>query len=335
MSETGATILGCAGQQLSKAEAAFFREAAPWGFILFSRNVGDAEQLRALCGDLREAVGREAPILIDQEGGRVHRLAPPLGRAWPAPLDHAEAASDAARALFLRYRLIAAELRDVGIDANCAPMADVAEEATHLFLKNRCYGVEPGVVARRARAVAEGLMAGGVLPVLKHVPGHGRARADSHLELPVVRASKDELEARDFAAFRPLGDLPLAMTAHIVYSAFDADRPATTSPRMIRHIRDGIGIEGLLMTDDISMQALHGPMVARAEDSIAAGCDVVLHCNGEMAEMEQVVAGSGTLWGAAARRADAAIAARRAPEDLDIAEAEEELRALGGMAGDG
>lgn len=314
----GATILGCEGPVLSASERAFMAGAAPWGFILFARNIETADQIRRLTHDLRDAVGREAPILIDQEGGRVQRLRPPLARDWLPPMDDiTRAGGNAARAMWLRYRIIAAELRGLGIDANCAPIADIAGPATHPFLKNRCYGEDLAAVTRLARAVSDGLLAGGVLPVLKHIPGHGRATADSHLSLPVVDAPAAELAATDFAAFAALADLPMAMTAHIVFAAIDAEA-ATLSPAMIRLIRDRIGFGGLLMTDDISMQALQGDLRDLSARSIAAGCDVVLHCNGDMAEMEAVADGAGTLTGQAARRGEAALAARRAPERADL-----------------
>ncbi|RBP93771.1 beta-N-acetylhexosaminidase [Rhodobacter sp. 140A] len=331
---SGATILGCAGAQLDRDEAAFFRAADPWGFILFGRNVETPEQIRRLTGDLRAAVGREAPILIDQEGGRVQRLRAPHWREWLPPLDQARAAGAAAapRSFWLRARIMADELRALGIDANCAPTCDIAGPRTHPFLRNRCFGSDPATVIANARATAEGFLAGGVLPVMKHMPGHGRAEADSHLHLPVVDAPAAELMETDFAPFRALADLPMGMTAHIRFTAFD-DAPATQSPRMIGLIRDEIGFDGLLMTDDIGMEALAGGMGARAAASIAAGCDLVLHCKGDRAEMEPAVAAAGRLSPAAAARAEAALARRLAPEPVDIRALEAELEALlGGTA---
>ena len=319
---TSAAILGCAGAQLGADERAFFREAAPWGFILFGRNVETPDQLRRLTAELRAAVGRDCVILIDQEGGRVQRLRAPYWREWLPPLEQ----PGGARGHWLRARLMAEELRAVGLDGNCAPTCDVAGPQTHPFLRNRCLGTDPQTVAVLARALAEGLLAGGVLPVMKHMPGHGRATADSHLHLPVVTASAAELEA-DFAPFRALNDLPMGMTAHIRFTALD-DAPATQSARMIGLIRQHIGFDGLLMTDDIAMQALSGGMGARAEASIAAGCDLVLHCNGDPAEMAQVGAGAGALGPEAARRAAAALARRQAPEPVDIAALDAEFGAL-------
>lgn len=324
-----AAILGCSGPGLGPDERAFFRQADPWGFILFARNVESPDQLRRLTGDLRAAVGRAAPVFVDQEGGRVQRLRPPHWRDWPPPLDQvAQAGAAAADAMRLRYRLIAAELRAAGLDGNCAPVADIAGPLTHPFLKNRCYGSNLRTVVDVARAVAEGCLAGGVLPVVKHMPGHGRATADTHLNLPTVTTSLHRLEATDFAAFRALNDLPLAMTAHVIYAAIDPDRPATCSPLVIAAIRERIGFDGLLMTDDLSMQALSGPLGARAAAALGAGCDVALHCNGDRAEMEAVAAAAGPLGAEAARRAAAALARRRAPDPVDIKTLEADLEGL-------
>ncbi|WP_410217455.1 beta-N-acetylhexosaminidase [Paracoccus sp. (in: a-proteobacteria)] len=310
-----ATILGgIAGPILAADEAAFFREADPWGFILFGRNVDSPDQLRRLTNDLRDAVGRDAVITVDQEGGRVQRLRAPHWNEWPAPLDQA---ASGPRAMWLRYHLIGQELRAVGIDSNCAPTLDVAQEGTHPFLLNRCLGTDPARIAELGRAAADGMLAAGVLPVIKHMPGHGRAVADSHHDLPVVDAAAADLEALDFAPFRALSDLPMGMTAHIRFTALD-DQPATASSRMIGLIRNRIGFDGLLMTDDITMNALSGTEAERARASIEAGCDLVLHCNGTVAQMEPVAQAAGTMTADAARRADAALALRRAPQDTDI-----------------
>ncbi len=304
-------------------------EAQPWGFILFARNCQSPGQVRRLTGDLRDAVGREAPVLIDQEGGRVQRLGPPHWRQWLAPLDQMSGAGAGhARAMYLRSRIIADELGALGINVNCAPMADIADAGTHGFLRNRCYGSDVATVTEAARAVTDGLMDGGVLPVVKHMPGHGRAFVDSHLHLPRVDDPAERLRARDFAPFRALAGLPMAMTAHIVYSAFDAGAPATCSPAMIRLIRDEIGFAGLLMTDDISMQALAGDLRTRCRAARDAGCDLVLHCNGDLDEMRVAAEAAGELAGAGLRRADAALMARTAPRPIDIAGAQAELGAL-------
>jgi beta-N-acetylhexosaminidase len=324
-----ATIFGLGGAILEADEAFFFAEAQPWGFILFARNVESPEQLRRLTSDLRDAVGRDAPVLIDQEGGRVQRMRAPHWREWSPALDQMLAAGQGGeRAMFLRSRLIASELREVGIDVNCAPLADVARAGTHPILRNRLYGSDPATVAGAARAVADGLMAGGVVPVLKHLPGYGLGEVDSHEDLPRVTAPAEELRGIDFAAFRPLADLPLGMTAHIVYTAFDAETPATLSPGMIRLVREEIGFGGLLMTDDLSMGALPGPIGERAERARVAGCDLILHCNGKMPEMEEVMAEAGTLSAAQLARGAAALALRARVEPLDIAAAEAELAAL-------
>ncbi|WP_082765611.1 MULTISPECIES: beta-N-acetylhexosaminidase [unclassified Phenylobacterium] len=317
----GACILGCSGPMLTPAEKAFFADARPLGFILFARNVETPEQVRALTVALREVVGRDdAPILVDQEGGRVQRLRPPH---WPAyPPARAYAALRRPEIARLGARLMAHDLAAVGIDADCLPVLDVPAPDGHEVIGDRAYAETPDAVAILGRAAAEGLIAGGVLPVVKHIPGHGRARADSHQALPVVQADWSELDGWDFAPFRALSDMPMAMTAHVVYAAIDPGGPATLSPTVIRRaVREAIGFGGLLMSDDISMGALSGGFRERAEAARAAGCDVVLHCNGDMDEMRAVAAGAGTLTGQAGRRAEAALARRpRAPEPFDVAE---------------
>lgn len=325
----GATILDAEGLRLTRDEVALFREADPFGFILFARNLDTPDQIRALCGNFREAVGREAPILIDQEGGRVQRLRAPLAREWMPPLDHVARAGPegAERAMYLRYRLIAHELRSLGIDGNCAPMVDLAGGDTHPFLKNRCYGSDPDTVARLGRAVAQAHLDGGVLPVLKHIPGHGRATQDSHYDLPHVAADAEELDDTDFAPFRALNDLPMGMTAHLVYDALDA-APATISPVVMEMIRHQIGFDGLIMTDDISMKALNGSLADLSRAALDAGCDVILHCNGTLAERAEVAHAAGRMTPQAQARADAALAARRAPDPLDIPGAEADLLRL-------
>lgn len=324
----GATILDAEGLRLSADEKAFFRDADPFGFILFARNIETPDQIRALCADFREAVGREAPITIDQEGGRVQRLRPPLAREWLPPLEHVVNAGDGAeRAMYLRYRLIAHELREFGIDSNCAPMVDVAGPQTHPFLLNRCYGEEPDRVAQLGRAAADGMLAGGVLPVVKHIPGHGRATQDSHFDLPHVSVNAEALDDTDFEPFRALNDLPMGMTAHLVYDAID-EQPATISPRMMTVIREQIGFDGLIMTDDISMKALSGSLTDLSHAAIAAGCDVILHCNGTLAEREEVAEAAGQMTALAQTRADAVLAARRDPAELDIPACEADLHRL-------
>ncbi|MEE2946124.1 MAG: glycoside hydrolase family 3 N-terminal domain-containing protein [Pseudomonadota bacterium] len=317
MTQFGATILGCEGLSLTANEKAFFADAKPFAFILFSRNIDTADQIRAFCAELRASVGYDAPILIDQEGGRVQRLRSPIARDWLPPLDQImKAGENAARSMYIRSRIQAHELRDLGIDSNCAPLVDVAVEATHPFLKNRCYGFDKDSVSGIGRAVSDGHLDGGVLPVLKHIPGHGRSQVDSHLDLPTVAASREEL-ATDFAPFKALNDLPMGMTAHLVYEAID-DQPATISPTMMGLIRNEIGFDGLIMTDDISMEALSGSVADRSAASIKAGCDVVLHCNGDMDEMVAVATASGTMTELAQSRANAALSARKAPKSVDI-----------------
>ncbi len=310
---TLAAIFGLEGPRLSPREAAFFAEARPWGFILFGRNIETPDQVRALTAALRTSVDRpDAPILIDQEGGRVQRLGPPHWPAYPpgevyGRLRDAEGAGpDFA---WLGARLIAHDLAALGITVDCAPVADVPVRGAHDIIGDRAYGDTPETVAALAGAFASGLMAGGVLPIVKHIPGHGRARADSHKALPVVETTLNELEATDFAAFRALKDLPMAMTAHVVFAALDPDQSATTSATVIEEvIRGRIGFDGLLMSDDLSMEALSGSLASRARASLAAGCDVVLHCNGSQSEMAEVASGTGLLAGRAAERARAALA---------------------------
>ncbi|MEL6509337.1 MAG: glycoside hydrolase family 3 N-terminal domain-containing protein [Pseudomonadota bacterium] len=323
----GACIFGCEGLTLSDEEARFFRDADPFGFILFARNIDTPDQVRRLTAALRAAVGREAPVLVDQEGGRVQRLRAPTWRDWVAPLDEVARASDPVRAMFLRYALIGAELRGVGIDVNCAPIADVADDRTHPFLRNRCYGEDADQVAQIARAVADGLLHAGVLPVIKHIPGHGRGQVDSHKDLPRVAVERAALE-RDFAPFHALNDLPMGMSAHVVYEAIDPAAPATTSAKMIRVIREEIGFAGLLMTDDLSMEALDGTPAARVAASLAAGIDVILHCNGDLAEMQAVAAQAGALTQAAQARAAAALQTRPGATEIDIPALEAEFSGL-------
>jgi len=326
---TTAAILGCLGPRLRPDERAFFADAQPWGFILFARNIETPDQVRRLTHGLREAVGWNAPVLIDQEGGRVQRMGPPHWRQWLPPLDQiAGAGENAPRSMELRSQIIAAELRAVGIDVNCAPMADIAEPLTHAVLKNRCYGTDRDTVIACARAVANGLLRGGVLPILKHMPGHGRALVDSHLDLPTIDADPKDMENNDFATFKALSDLKMGMTAHLVYRTLDPDRPATQSPIMMDVIRNHIGFDGLLMTDDISMQALDGSLTDRASASIKAGCDLVLHCNGDLPEMREIVEAAGEMQGKSVDRANAALAQRKDPEEFDIKAAEAELTAL-------
>ncbi len=331
---TLALILGCAGPTLSPEEAAFFRAVQPWGFILFKRNVETPEQVRALTAALRETVGRaDAPILIDQEGGRVQRLTRPHWQAYPSGRAYLRAGGPEGGPALARLgaRLMAHDLAQVGINVDCAPVLDVPVPGAHDVIGDRAYGTDPAVVAAFGRAVAEGLMAGGVLPVIKHMPGHGRAGADSHHALPVVEAGLDDLDAHDFRPFRALADLPMAMSAHVVFRALDPESPATTSAPIIREIvRGRIGFDGLLMTDDLSMQALQGPFRARAEAAYGAGIDVVLHCNGRMDEMRAVAEATPDLAGEADARARAALTRLALPEPFDAAEARARFEAAFG-----
>jgi beta-N-acetylhexosaminidase len=328
-----AFITGLAGTALSPAEHAFVREHEPWGFIIFKRNVETPSQLRRLIGAVREAAGRDVPVLVDQEGGRVQRLGPPHWPSYPPGAAYGRLydrdTAEGIRAAYLGARLIAADLAAVGIDVDCLPVADVPASGADPIIGDRAYGQSADKVSALARAVADGLLGGGVLPVLKHIPGHGRATADSHQALPVVETDLDTLRKSDFAAFRPLSDLPLGMTAHVVYTAIDPIAPATTSVTLVRDvIRGWLGFAGLLMSDDISMGALSGSIEARARTAIAAGCDVILHCSGELAEMQAVASAVPMLTGEAAARADAALDRRgKVPKD-DLAALHAEWAAL-------
>ncbi|WP_340110111.1 glycoside hydrolase family 3 N-terminal domain-containing protein [Pikeienuella sp. HZG-20] len=325
----GALILGCAGGALSARERDFFRAADPWGFIIFARNVESPDQLAALTAEMRAAVGRQAPVLVDQEGGRVQRLRPPHWRAFRPAMAECEGRplEVAAEALVLRYRLIAHELNAAGVDVNCAPLLDVATPDLHQAIGDRALARDGARVGALGHAVRRGLMAGGVLPVVKHLPGYGRADVDPHLSLPVVSASRAALE-QDFAPFRAHADAPMGMTAHLMIDAVDAEYPVTFSGPCIDLIRDEIGFQGLLMTDDISMGALQGSIAERVTASLDAGCDIVLHCNGDMAEMEAAAEAAGRLEGRALARARAVDALPRAVEEIDIAEVERRYRAL-------
>lgn len=328
-----AFITGLSGPALTDEERAFLREAQPWGVIIFKRNVVDREQLRRLTGDVRAILARDVPVLVDQEGGRVQRIGPPHWPDYPPAAaygkiyDRDPAAGLAAARL--AARLIAADLTDLGIDVDCAPVVDIAVQGADAVIGDRAFGAEPDKVAALAGAFAEGLLQGGVLPVIKHIPGHGRATADSHQKLPIVATDKATLERTDFAAFRPLVGLPLAMTAHVVFTAFDPLAPATTSAAIVDEvIRGSIGYRGLLMSDDLSMGALNGTLGERTGAAIAAGCDMALHCNGVMTEMRAVAAAAPVLAGEGARRADAALAMKKAPAAIDLAARRQEFLGL-------
>jgi beta-N-acetylhexosaminidase len=334
-----AFITGVSGPELTAAEREFIAAERPWGFILFKRNIETPAQVILLIRELRAAIGNpNAPVLIDQEGGRVQRLGPPHwpvyppGAAFGALYDIDRTAGlTAAR---LSARLMAADLIELGVTVDCLPLADVPVAGADAVIGNRAYGTEPDKVAAIARAVTEGLEQGGILPVLKHIPGHGRATADTHFRLPEVDTSKAELERTDFAAFQPLADLPMAMTAHVVFSALDPAQPATTSATIIRQvIRGVIGFQGLLMSDDVSMNALAGSIAERTRAIITAGCDMVLHCNGKLDEMREVARETPELSGEALARAGRALASRRAPQAFDRLAARAELDALTDRAG--
>ena len=328
-----AVILGCAGERLNADERRFFGDADPVGFILFRRNCRSPDQVRDLVAALRDSIGRsDAPVLIDQEGGRVARLRPPSWRLYPSaaclgslPDPQAELAAR------LGARLIADDLEQLGITVDCLPVLDIPVAGADSVIGDRAYGTEPGRVTRLARAVCEGLLEGGVLPVIKHIPGHGRARVDSHYACPVIETDNDELSHTDFAPFRVLAAMPWAMSAHIVYMAIDSTAPATLSSRVISQvIRGAIGFDGVLVSDDLSMQALGGEIGERAERALAAGCDLVLHCNGDRGEMETIVSATGRIAARTADRLARSEAMRRAfgPRPFDRSKAEARLDAL-------
>jgi len=331
---TKAFITGVAGTNLSAEERNFIAAERPWGFILFKRNVADPAQVTALTDQLRAAVGEpNAPVLIDQEGGRVQRLSPPHWPLYPPGAAFGSLydidAELGLRAALLSARLIGDDLAELGVTVDCLPLADVPVAGADAVIGNRAYGTEPAKVSAIARAVTVGLAQGGILPVLKHIPGHGRATADTHLRLPVVDTAQAELEKTDFAAFRPLVDLPMAMTAHVVFSAYDPAHPATTSATMIETVIRGlIGFQGLLMSDDVSMNALAGSIAERTRAIFAAGCDLVLHCNGKLDEMREVASETPELSGKALIRAERALASRKPPVPFDRAAARAELDAL-------
>ena len=328
-----AVILGCAGERLNADERRFFGDADPVGFILFRRNCRSPDQVRDLVAALRDSIRRsDAPVLIDQEGGRVARLRPPSWRLYPSAACLGSLPdSQAELAARLGATLIADDLEQLGITVDCLPVLDIPVAGADSVIGDRAYGTEPGRVTRLARAVCEGLLEGGVLPVIKHIPGHGRARVDSHYACPVIETDNDELSHTDFAPFRVLAAMPWAMSAHIVYMAIDSTAPATLSSRVISQvIRGTIGFDGVLVSDDLSMQALGGEIGERAERALAAGCDLVLHCNGDRGEMETIVSATGRIAARTADRMARSEAMRRAsgPRPFDRSKAEARLDTL-------
>ncbi|HEY7688099.1 MAG TPA: beta-N-acetylhexosaminidase [Dongiaceae bacterium] len=329
-----ACIFGCGGVALTDDERRLYRDSNPLGFILFQRNCQTPDQIRALIAEMRRCVGRaDAPVLIDQEGGRVQRLKPPVWRKAPAAAVIGDLArrslSRAIEAARLNARLIAEELASLGFTADCAPVLDLRLAITHQAIGDRAYSDDPAVVSALGRAACEGFIAGGIIPVPKHMPGHGRAVCDSHIELPRVSASADELERTDFAPFHALRDMPWAMTAHILFTALDPSAPATASKVVIdKVIRGSIGFQGLLFSDDLSMQALEGTLRQRAERALAAGCDVALHCNGSMDEMRQIAEGIAPLTPAALERVATGRRLLNGGERIDIAAAQARFDAL-------
>jgi beta-N-acetylhexosaminidase len=334
MSESLAMISGCLGTELTAEERAFFADKRPWGLILFARNCKEANQIFDLTAAFRDFVGRQdAPVFIDQEGGRVQRLRPPLAPNYPSAATlgniYRQSASGGRQAARILSRLHALDLRKLGITADCLPVLDVPVEGANNVIGDRAYGFDPVTVTEMGREAALGLLDGGVLPVIKHMPGHGRGMADSHHNLPVVGASLAELEAHDFVPFAALSDMPMAMTAHIVYTAIDAERPATTSPVVVEEIIRGyLKFDGLLMSDDISMNALAGDMTERAKGIFGAGLDIAQHCHGIMHEMIAIADVAPVLAGKALRRAQAALARIAPIEDHDEVAMRTELDGL-------
>ena len=320
-------IFGCEGLRVSPQELAFFSKSQPFGFILFARNLDNPYQIRTLCAALREAVGWKAPIMIDQEGGRVARLGAPHWFEFPAALDQANHVN-CTRLFWLRGRLIAENLYSSGIDVNCAPLGDIARPNTHTVLRSRCYGFDKATVISNASAMNLGLCHGGVSGVLKHIPGHGRAQLDSHMALPLVSATKSDLAQSDFDVFRKLNHISMGMTAHLVYQDIDPMHPATHSKIMIDLIRNNIRFDGLLMTDDISMKALKGGMVARAHKAWHSGCDLVLHCNANFREMQILAEISEPVIGQTLQRVEHMIMKRPKPVPVDIQQLKAELISL-------
>jgi len=318
-----AVIFGCAGPKLSEAERVFFRDSDPWAFILFARNVENPKQLRRLTNDLRHAVGRDALIFIDQEGGRVQRLRAPQWRNAPAAADfgalYARDPEAGKQAVWLNHRLIAAELRDVGVTANCAPVLDIPVAGADPIISDRAFSQNPNEVIDMAHAAMAGLMSGGVAPVIKHIPGHGRATVDSHKALPFITASHATLNVTDYVPFKAFADAPMAMTAHVVVSDIDPDAPVTLSSKAMRElVRGELGYQGLVMTDDLDMKALSGDLEDLTAKSLAAGCDIGLHCNGKMRSMVKVAKGAKALSGKALERAIIADNIASVADDFDV-----------------
>jgi beta-N-acetylhexosaminidase len=316
-----AFISGCSGYSLTSEEKKFFRERQPWGLILFARNCQSRKQLLDLTNDFRDCVGRkDAPVLVDQEGGRVQRLSPATGpwRKYPAPATYERYYNEyplhALRVVRSVGRLMAVDLDEVGINVNCVPVLDVPVKDAHRIVGDRAYGSSPETINVIARQHVAGFMQGGILPVMKHAPGHGRAMVDSHTELPRVDASRAALEIADFRTFAAFADCPMAMTAHVIYTAIDEKAPATLSRIVIRNLlRKQLGFNGLLMTDDLSMKALSGSFDSRVKAALHAGCDVMLHCNGDLNEAQEIADAAGPLAGKSMARAKAALRQRQKP----------------------
>jgi beta-N-acetylhexosaminidase len=335
MTLSKAVIFGCNGASLMPDEFVFFSKIRPIGFILFSRNCIDPEQLKKLIKDLRKSINNDhAPILIDQEGGRVVRLLKPHWREPPAATLFADLAIKnidlACEALNLNMRLVGQELRSLGVNVNCLPVLDIPFDGADPIISDRAFGVDPEMISILGRVACDALLMEGVLPVIKHIPGHGRANVDSHKALPTVRTDWAELSKIDFSPFKLLADMPIAMTAHVIYSAIDPKNPATTSRKVILDIiRKEIGFNGLLISDDLSMEALDGDFSYRTQAALAAGCDLILHCNGDMSEMREISNVVSDLSVKSADRLERALVQINRFETLDRQVALERLTELG------
>lgn len=328
-----AAIFDTEGTELTADERAFFKDVNPFGYILFARHCTSPEAVKRLVSELKSLSGRDRlPVLIDQEGGRVARLRPPHWHKYPPASVFADmvkrSRESAHRAVHLNARLIAHDLYELGITVDCAPLADLPVEGSHDIIGDRAFGTEAEQVIYLARAMAAGLMEGGIVPVLKHIPGHGRAFADSHLELPVVNEPLEVLRTTDFVPFKALANLPMGMTAHVLYTAIDDKHMATVSPKAINLIRNELSFKGLLFSDDISMKAMEGNLAERARSALAAGCDVVIHCNATLAEKQEAAQGVSALEGESLARAERAMNSVKKPKPTDIVEARATLDSL-------
>ena len=327
-------ILGLSGPVLTESERAFFRDSDPWAFILFSRNIETPKQVKKLCAQLRESVGRDCLIFVDQEGGRVQRLKAPHWPTYPAASRFGDLygmePAKGRRAAFLSYRLIADDLRQLGITADCAPVLDLPQPEADPIISDRAFSTRLDAIIDMAHSCMAGLMMGGVAPVIKHIPGHGRAEVDSHKALPKISTDLKTLRDSDFLPFQAFKDAPMAMTAHAVYLDHSKTAVTVSKKGMKDLIRDAIGFDGLVMSDDLDMKALTGSLTRKTERALAAGCDIALQCSGKMKDMVEVAKGAGRLEAAAYRRASVAENCADSLTKLDRKSAEAEFNGLMG-----